>query len=352
MMNKQRNITSISLNYSFLLSIVVAFLTTLVYTWQSGQNVYDFLILQKVAGIPTVLFVFGSSCLFGLVIGYAITQFMKRRIHELSVSLLDIERGNYRMAGLLSHNDEFDEIAKRIDTLGKQFEEQAGMFQKMTNERATWNEEMRQEAISQERHRLARELHDSVSQQLFAMSMMMSAINEQQDSLSQDVRAQLAFVENMIVNAQSEMRALLLHLRPVQLEGKKLVEGIKELMEELSAKQQMKIDWYVEPIELERGVEDHLFRIIQEVISNTLRHSKAKHIELRLREIQEYAILKLIDDGVGFDVNVRKAGSYGLSSIQERVREIGGTLKIISLPNKGTQIEVKVPILKREEMVP
>ena len=103
---------------------------------------------------------------------------------------------------------------------------------------------MRQEAISQERHRLARELHDSVSQQLFAMSMMMSAINEQITEFP-EVTKQLQLVENMVVNAQSEMRALLLHLRPVQLEGKKLTEGIEELLTELSRKQHMKIEWLI-----------------------------------------------------------------------------------------------------------
>lgn len=329
-----------------MLSFIVSLLATAVYTWQSGQTMYHFLFEQRVATIPVVLFVVGSSCLFGIAIGYAISQLMKRRVHELSVSLLALERGNYRTETVFSEHDEFDEITNRITELGKRFEEQARLFQKLTNERASWNEEMKQEAISQERQRLARELHDSVSQQLFAMSMMMSAINEQQNSFSDETRGQLSLVETMIVNAQSEMRALLLHLRPVQLEGKKLEEGIHELLTELSAKQQMKIDWHVESIALEKGVEDHLFRIIQEVISNTLRHSKAKHMELRLRRIEGYALLKLLDDGVGFDVNVRKAGSYGLSSIQERVQEIGGLLKIMSLPNKGTQIEVKVPIIK------
>ncbi len=93
------------------------------------------------------------------------------------------------------------------------------------------------------------------------------------------------------------------------------------------------------------GGEDHLFRIVQEALSNTLRHAKAKKTEVRLRKIDQYAILKIIDDGVGFEVGVNKAGSYGLRSMQERVHEIGGTLKVLSFPAKGTQIEVKVPIM-------
>jgi NarL family two-component system sensor histidine kinase LiaS len=348
MMNKQGSMTWIYLNYSILSCLGVSLFATIMYAWQSGLDLYEFLIKRNVASIPLVLFVIGGSCVLGAAIGYAIGHYMKRRMYEISSVLLDIERGNYRSSLSFSEQDELGEIGNRVVSLGKRMEEQAGLFQKLTNERADWNEEMRQEAISQERHRLARELHDSVSQQLFAMSMMMSAINEKPGEWTEVKQKQLELVEQMIVNAQSEMRALLLHLRPVQLEGKKLIDGIEELLTELSRKQQIKIEWLVEPIELEKGVEDHLFRIIQEAISNTLRHSKAKRMELRLRNIQQYAILKILDDGIGFDVNQRKAGSYGLPSIQERVQEIGGTFKIISFPNKGTQLEVKVPIIKGE----
>ncbi|GAA3327707.1 hypothetical protein GCM10020331_068730 [Ectobacillus funiculus] len=72
-----------------------------------------------------------------------------------------------------------------------------------------------------------------------------------------------------------------------------------------------------------------------------LRHSKANKMELRFRRFGKYAILKMMDDGIGFDVSQRKAGSYGLESMQERSQEIGGTFKILSFPNKGTQLEVK-----------
>ncbi|WP_028400410.1 sensor histidine kinase [Ectobacillus panaciterrae] len=348
-MNKQASVSWTYLNYSILSCLGISLFATIVYAWQSEQDLYVFLIERNVASIPVVLFVIGGSCAFGAAIGYAIGHYMKRRMYKLSAALLDIERGNYRSSLSFSEQDDLGEIGNRIVALGKRLEEQAGLFQKLTNERADWNEEMRQEAISQERHRLARELHDSVSQQLFAMSMMISAVNEQANERSETKQKQLQLIEQMIVNAQSEMRALLLHLRPVQLEGKRLVDGIEELLTELSRKQQIKIEWLVEPIELEKGIEDHLFRIIQEALSNTLRHAKAKRMELRLRNIQQYAILKILDDGVGFDVNQRKAGSYGLSSIQERVQEIGGTFKIISFPNKGTQLEVKVPIIKRKE---
>jgi two-component system, NarL family, sensor histidine kinase LiaS len=138
---------------------------------------------------------------------------------------------------------------------------------------------------------------------------------------------------------------LLLHLRPVQLDGKSLKEGIEALLKDLSGKQPMKFIWQLEDVTLERGVEDHLFRIVQEAISNTLRHAKAQTFELILKEVNGMLLLKMMDDGVGFDMSRQKVGSYGLKSIEERVNEIGGTLKLISLPNRGTSLEIKVPII-------
>jgi NarL family two-component system sensor histidine kinase LiaS len=348
-MNKQTSIQWTYLNYSILTCLGVSILTTGIYAWKSREDLYIFLFKDTIASVPVSLFALGVSSMIGAVIGYALGHRMKKRVDEMNTVLLEIERGNLNNHFAFAEQDEFSSIAERIVLLAERFEKQAEQFQTLTNERAAWNEEMKQEAIIQERHRLARELHDSVSQQLFAMSMMMSAVNEQRNIEDETVKKQLRLVEQMIVNTQAEMRALLLHLRPVQLEGKKLIQGIEELLTELERKQQMKMEWHLEPVELERGVEDHLFRILQEALSNTLRHSKAKRMEVRLRKINQYAILKMIDDGVGFDIHQRKTGSYGLQSMQERVNEIGGTLKIISLPNKGTQIEVKVPILTREE---
>ena len=148
----------------------------------------------------------------------------------------------------------------------------------------------------------------------------------------------------MVVNAQSEMRALLLHLRPVQLEGKKLTEGIEELLTELSRKQHMKIEWLIEPIELKRCRRSFIPYCARSAIKHvaTREGKENRSAASKNRSICDF---KIIDDGVGFEVGVNKAGSYGLRSMQERVHEIGGTLKVLSFPAKGTQIEVKVPIM-------
>lgn len=226
--------------------------------------------------------------------------------------------------------------------------EQTKLSQKLANEKAEDHERRIQEMVSQERNRLARELHDSVSQQLFAASMMMSAITESKPVSDDRETKQLKLVEETIHQSQLEMRALLLHLRPAALKGKSLQEGVQELLVELMQKVTMNIKWKVESIPLDKGVEDHLFRILQESVSNTLRHAKATSLDVLLIKRDDFVIMRVSDDGIGFEVDDEKTGSYGLQNMHERAVEIGGTLKVVSLKNKGTRLEVKVPVLAIE----
>lgn len=209
----------------------------------------------------------------------------------------------------------------------------------------------KEQILEEERHRLARELHDSVSQQLFAAMMMLSALNEvvQKQEHSETLVKQVATIEKVINEAQSEMRALLLHLRPTNLEGKSLRQGIESLVKELQTKIKIEINAELDDVHLPVGVEDNLFRIVQELFSNTLRHAKANRIDIYLKKLNQVILLKVVDDGVGFEMNrVAEAGSYGLNNIKERTGAIGGAFKLISFPDKGTSVEIRIPIIKEQ----
>ncbi|CAM3387579.1 sensor histidine kinase [Cytobacillus oceanisediminis] len=299
----------------------------------------------EVLDIPFILFVPSVSLAIGLTIGFMSGLYWRRKLQTVDSLLHQIEEGRQLDADELNNSKELQSIASRAGNIQKHIADQAKISQKLANEKAEDIESRMQEIISQERNRLARELHDSVSQQLFAASMMMSAINETQQDQEGRQAKQLKMVEEMIHQSQLEMRALLLHLRPAALKGKTLQEGIEELLVELLQKVALEIDWKVENFPLDKGVEDHLFRILQEAVSNTLRHAKSHNLEVLLIQRDEYAILRVADDGVGFDVEETKAGSYGLQNMYERAAEVGGSMKIISVKNKGTRLEVKVPIM-------
>lgn len=236
----------------------------------------------------------------------------------------------------------------QIAELAELIQTQKKSLQRLINDDAKAKEAMIEEQVIQERQRLARELHDSVSQQLFAASMLLSAINETID-VSETSAKQLQQTEKIVQQAQLEMRALLLHLRPAALKGKTLAEGMTDLLMELRQKVLFTIHERIEEVTLPKGAEDHVFRIAQETLSNTLRHSKASEVDLLLVERNKRVILRVQDNGIGFELgDDTHGGSYGLRNIEERTIEIGGTCKIVSVPNQGTIIEVQIPTEQEE----
>jgi NarL family two-component system sensor histidine kinase LiaS len=207
-----------------------------------------------------------------------------------------------------------------------------------------WTEKVKFTAVIEERQRLARELHDAVSQQLFAISMTATAVSRTIERDWERAKRQVQLIEEMAAVAQSEMRALLLHLRPVHLDGKNLGQALTVLVDELKQKVPMTITLEVdETIVLQPNAEDHLFRIAQEALSNTLRHSKADSMEIKLIRSGNQVHMSLLDSGIGFDLESKKQTSYGLLTMEERVLELGGSLKMISKPGEGTAIHIWVP---------
>jgi len=207
-----------------------------------------------------------------------------------------------------------------------------------------WKEQVRFTAVIEERQRLARELHDAVSQQLFAISMTATAVSRTIERDWEKARAQVQLIEEMASVAQSEMRALLLHLRPVHLDGKSVGQALTSLIQELQQKIPMNIDTDIDTtIVMQQDAEDHLFRIAQEALSNTLRHSKAENMKIQLYRKGNEVHMLLADDGVGFNQSSRKQGSYGLLTMEERVRELGGLFRLMSEPDEGTTIYIVIP---------
>lgn len=338
-----------NIGFSVIIALVVAAAFIIVFPIADWSELWN----RHFMDIPFVIFIPAFSIAIGILLGIISGMFWRRQFQSVEHSLNQLEQG--KQSGFVEKQaiTEMQGISEQIDKIGRQISEQAKLSQRLATEKVEDQEARIQEIIEQERNRLARELHDSVSQQLFAASMMMSAINTTKQSTTEEDREakQLKMVEEMIHQSQLEMRALLLHLRPVALKNKTLQEGIEELLIELSQKVTMEIKWKVEVFPLDKGIEDHLFRILQESVSNTLRHSKANKLEVLLIERDDLVILRIVDDGIGFEVDNMKAGSYGMQNMHERALEVGGTLKVISVKSKGTRLEVKVPVMKNGDGV-
>ncbi|MDR0300539.1 MAG: sensor histidine kinase, partial [Streptococcaceae bacterium] len=156
-------------------------------------------------------------------------------------------------------------------------------------------------------------------------------------------QAQTSLALKILHEAQNEMRALLLHLRPIELEGKSLSIGLTSLINELTAKISANINYRLDDVHSTANIEDNFFRMAQEILSNTLRHAHAENIDISLRESTDNIILTMSDDGIGFDETETRTTSYGLSNLKERALLLGGRCKIITAPGRGTKVEIRIP---------
>jgi len=324
-----------------LLSLIVLLSAMYVLYSYGLLNVPDAWPLKIRAGLTVLTVCIAVGALYGL---YRAMQ-SKIQFDRIQDTLLLWEKGNPARTAWPA-GGELDGLAEQLDRVGKKWEEQVSSLQRLSTHNAQLAEQARVSAIVEERQRLARELHDAVSQQLFAISMTATAVGRTFEKDLARARRQVELIEEMASVAQSEMRALLLHLRPVYLEGKPLYQGLSELVREIQAKVPMEITLDMDAgLELVKGIENHLFRIVQEALSNTLRHSKADKMEIMIVRRNDALRMSLKDNGVGFELDEKKQASYGLSLMQERVSEIGGSIRYITAPGKGTRIELNVPLV-------
>ncbi|MFC5403002.1 sensor histidine kinase [Cohnella soli] len=288
----------------------------------------------------------GALTVIGAAFGLWRSYPIRHRLELLRDSMVGLEKGNSSVSLPDLGDDEIGRLGEQLGKLGRKWEEQVSSLQRLSTNNAELASQARMTAVVEERQRLARELHDAVSQQLFAISMTATAVGRTMDHDFERARRQVALIEEMASAAQSEMRALLLHLRPVHLEGKRLAQAIPELVEEMKAKVPVDIAIDLEEdLQLNKGVENHLFRIVQEALSNTLRHAKATKMDIVLHRRGDAVRLGIRDNGIGFDPQVKKQASYGMTNMEERVNELGGSLNVASAPGKGTRIEIRVPLM-------
>ncbi|OIJ10142.1 hypothetical protein BKP35_13590 [Anaerobacillus arseniciselenatis] len=304
----------------------------------------------KVVFIATV-YVFLISFAVAFLYSFPLARYIKNQIEKLVDAANLFTRGKLTTRIKTEGTNEFSELSDSFNAMADNYEKQVLSLQKLLNENSKLIEQAEQAASLEERRKLARDLHDAVSQQLFAISMTMAALPKLVEKNSDQAKKVFHDIEKMVNNAQQELRALIMHLRPVTLDGKSFQEGIRSLLEELKIKNNhLTIELIDEQkTQLPSRIEDQLFRIIQEAISNMLRHASATSFEMKMFEKDQRLFIVLEDNGVGFNLEeMEKKGSYGLMTMKERMIELGGNLTVLSYPNKGTKVELRVPIQKKE----
>lgn len=320
-----------------------------------------FVLLQLVIFIiPSFQFSIKESLLFTgisfIVVLSTASWFGNRIGSDMSTRLTDIltgfgmlQNGKYTTRLSVQGDDELGLLEEGLNVLADQMTVQLKSLQRLVDENVVIIKQAQHAAMTEERQKIARELHDAVSQQLFALSMLSSSAERTAISHPEKTVALIQQMSVLSVKTLNEMRALLLHLRPMDLQNKSLFMAIKELIVELEERTDVIFDLGFPKYScLSQGSEEHVYRIVQEVLTNCLRHAEATKVKIMAELRGSHFSLSIRDDGKGFDSTMKKQTSYGLTTIRERCEEIGGTARLFTKEGEGTEWIFQIPCQHRK----
>ncbi len=214
----------------------------------------------------------------------------------------------------------------------------------LTTEKALRSEE---EAIAEERRRIAREIHDGLAQDLVALRMRTRLWHELVDHSPHQMHAEIDALRDLLNDNIREVRRAIFALRPMTLDEQGLYPSLRQFAAEFAEQSRLHVDLEVKgrEVRLPAFLEAVLFRIVQETLHNVARHAQASTVSVELNvEEAETVRLTVRDDGVGFDLaalpEMARRGHLGLKQIRERVEALGGRMEICSQPGRGTEIRV------------
>ena len=269
------------------------------------------------------------AAFIGAIFGFLTSRGMTKRIQRIAIAADAWSQGDFSVVDQDKSGDELGQLSRRLNLMAEQ-------LQNLLDTR----EEL---ATVEERNRLARDLHDSVKQQVFATTMQLGAAKALMQTDPDSALGHITEAEKLAKQSQQELSILIQELRPAALEDKGLVEALRIYMADWS--QQTKISGQVrvqneKTLSLE--LEQTLFRVAQEALSNVARHSQAQSVDIHLAWEIETIILTIQDDGLGLPAGV--SPGVGLQSMRERVERLNGRFQLDSHLNEGVTITAVIPL--------
>ena len=264
----------------------------------------------------------------GVLFGLLASRRLVRRVRRMEQATLAVADGDYTVTLPVSGRDEIGQLEANFTAMTGQL----GSALAAERQRATGD------ARAAERARIAREVHDAISQHLFGLRMIAAGMRRA-DPGNQQARA----IERISEEALRDMQALLIELRPASLDNAGLALALQEICAAYHRRLGVTVDARLDDVTVPAPVEHALLRITQEACTNAVRHGNARQLTVSMTRQDGHVELAVRDTGTGFDPATPHAGS-GLAHIRDRAAEVGGTVHIDSAPGRGAALIVRVPV--------
>ena len=281
-----------------------------------------------------------------IVASIVLTISLTRPLRDLSRIAQAITAGDLAIRARTTRRDEIGQLAtafdQMTDSLQRSLETERAANEQIRLQTAQIARQTQASAVIEERQRIARELHDSVKQQLFSISLSAGAALNLLSNHPEAARNYVDHIKQASREAQTEMKNLLQELVPAPLQEHRLDEALAHYLQSQCKVHRLQLMWAAKGDNLLPPTYEHaLFRAAQEAIANVIRHSGACNLRVMLN-FGTPTTLVVEDDGCGFDPDIVSPGSTGLATMRARLERVGGMLNVQTEPGSGTRIEMTV----------
>jgi NarL family two-component system sensor histidine kinase LiaS len=271
------------------------------------------------------------AAIIGTIFGFVTAWSLTRRLRRLAHAARAWSRGDFSVKPGDRSKDELGQLSRELNTM-------AGQLENLLETRGEL-------ATLEARNNFARDLHDSVKQQVFATSLQIAAARALIEQDKEAAGSHLTQADELVRMAQKELNILIHEMRPAALESKGLPAALSDYAADWSRRSEIPAEVHVRgereaPLEIEQA----LFRVAQEALANVARHSGASRVEVDLVYNTHRVTLRLADDGHGFDPKERSQEGFGLRSMSERLEKFGGRVDVESAPGEGTRVDGICPL--------
>jgi NarL family two-component system sensor histidine kinase LiaS len=306
-------------------AIVIYYLKPVAFATPSNLSIYTTFF------VVTAVIILMVALPIGAVFGWLASRGLRKRLANLSAASQTWSKGDFTVTPRDRSGDEIGELTRNLNIMAEQLQTHLHTRDEL--------------ARVEERNRLARDLHDTVKQQTYAARMQLSAAK---NLLADNPQAAAGHIESALQlnrETQQELKLIIDELRPAALEGRGLAQALSEYAARWQEHTGIKVETAINgerPLPLE--VEQALYRVLQESLSNVARHAEADSVSLNLSIAPDQVTLSISDNGRGFEPAIVSTNSLGLAGMKQRLAEVNGALTIESTLAVGTKVTAAVQL--------